>query len=130
MSSTAVRVLTGVVAAAAALVIWAIAVPVLDVELRTTNPQGQSIEIGPLPIVILSIVPALLGWALIALLERFTPGRARTIWTVIAVAALVVSLVPLTQMSAAAAVSLGSMHLVVGAVIIIGMRSTSRAARA
>ena len=54
MSSTAVRVLTGVVAAAAALIIWAIAVPVLDVELRTTNPQGQSIEIGPLPIVMLS----------------------------------------------------------------------------
>jgi hypothetical protein len=30
-----------------------------------------------------------------------------TIWTVIAVAALLISLVPLTQMSAAAAVSLG-----------------------
>jgi Family of unknown function (DUF6069) len=130
MSSTAVRVLTGVVGAAAALVIWVIAVPVFDVELTTTNPQGQTIEIGPVPIIVLSTIPALLGWALIALLERFTPSRAKTMWTVIAVAALLISFVPLTQMSAAAAVSLGLMHLVVGGVIIVGMRSTSKAASA
>jgi Family of unknown function (DUF6069) len=127
VSSTAVRAITGVFAAAAALLIWVIAVPVLDVDLSTTNMQGQPMEIGPVPIIVSSIGPALAGWALIALLERFAPSRAKMIWTIIAVAALLISFVPLSQMSAAAAATLGLMHLVVGGVIIVVMRSTSKA---
>jgi Family of unknown function (DUF6069) len=130
MSSLAVRVLTGVIAAVAALLVWVIAVPVLDVELSATDYQGQPMEIGPLNILVFTILPALAGWGLIAVLERFAPSRAKMIWTVIAVAVLLLSLVPLSQMSAAAAASLGLMHLIVGGVIIFAMRSTSKVASA
>ena len=83
MSSTSMRGLTGVFAAAAALLIWVIAVPVLDVDL-TATAQGQQIQIGPVQIIVFSIIPALLGWALIVGLERFAAGRAKAIWTIIA----------------------------------------------
>lgn len=128
MSPIAVRALAGVFAAIPALVIWAIAVPGLDVELTTTDMRGLPVEIGPVQIILFSVVMALLGWALIAVLERLAPSRAKTIWTVVAVVFLLVSFAPLSQMPASAAISLGLMHLVVGLVIIASMRRTAKVA--
>ncbi|HEX6682603.1 MAG TPA: DUF6069 family protein [Candidatus Limnocylindrales bacterium] len=125
-----VRALSGVFAAIAALIIWVIAVPVFDVELMTTDWQGKPMEIGPVQIILFSIGPALAGWASIALLERLTRARAKPIWTTVAIVVLLISFVPLSQMTAAAAVTLGLMHLAVGLVIIAAMRVTSGEKRA
>ncbi|MFI6445654.1 DUF6069 family protein [Kitasatospora sp. NPDC050543] len=66
-----------------------------------------------------SIVPTLLGWALLELLERFVPRRATVIWTVLAVLTLVGSL-PYngTGISTTDQLLLALMHLIVGAVVI------------
>ena len=66
-----------------------------------------------------SIVPTLLGWALLELLERFSPRRATVVWTVLAVLTLVGSL-PFsgTGISTTDRLLLALMHLIVGAVVI------------
>jgi hypothetical protein len=119
------RALTGVLAAVPALLVWAIAAPGLGVELPFTDAQGKEQEINAGAVVMFSIVPALLGWVLLAALERFAPNRALTIWTAVATAVLVVSLLPLVSMSGGAALTLGLIHLVVGGVIIAVLRTTS-----
>ncbi|GAA5024269.1 DUF6069 family protein [Kitasatospora paranensis] len=66
-----------------------------------------------------SVVPTLLGWALLALLERFVPRRATVVWTVLAVVTLIGSLpyngagVTVTDQ-----LLLTQMHLIVGAAVI------------
>jgi predicted permease len=74
------------------------------------------------------VAAALLGWLLLAVLERRTP-RARRIWTTAALAALVASLaLPLTAATTTSAVvSLVAMHLAVGAAVIPAMARTARA---
>ncbi|UWZ49774.1 hypothetical protein Dmats_26205 [Dactylosporangium matsuzakiense] len=72
------------------------------------------------------VFAGLIGWGLLAILERAT-GKARTIWTVVAVVFLVLSLLgPLGADGTGAKVSLLLMHLVAGAVIIpLFARSTT-----
>ncbi len=124
------RALSGVVASVAALLIWLVAVPILDVKLDFADMTGATQTVVPAAIILFSIVPALAGWALLALLERVTPRRALPIWTTVAVLALLLSFVPLFGVSAGAAVALGLMHLAVGAVIIAIMRRTAKPAPA
>lgn len=119
------RALTGALAAVPALLVWAIAAPGLGVELPFTDAQGNEQEINAGAIILFSIVPALLGWALLAVLERFAPNRGLAIWTAVATAVLVVSFLPLVSMSAGAAITLGLIHLAVGVVIITVLRATS-----
>jgi hypothetical protein len=130
MSSTAVRALSGVIAAVAALVVWVIAVPVLDIDLTTTDWQGKPMVIGPINIIIFSIGPALAGWATIAILERLAPNKGKLIWTIVAAAFVALSLLPLSQMGAGAAITLGLMHVVVGGIVIAAMRATSQSSPA
>ena len=70
---------------------------------------------------------SLLGWLLLALLERRTP-QARLRWTTIALASLAASLaLPLAvATSRLAAAALIVMHLTVGAVVIPAMAHTAR----
>jgi hypothetical protein len=119
------RALTGVFAAIPALLVWAIAAHGLDIEMPFTDAQGREREINAGAVVMFSIAPALLGWVLLATLERFAPKRALTIWTAVATAVLLVSLLPLVSMSAGAALALGLIHLIVGGVIIAALRTTS-----
>ena len=71
---------------------------------------------------------SLLGWLLLALLERRTP-HARLLWTTIALAALAASLaLPLAVATAtSAATGLIVMHVTVAAVVIPAMAHTARA---
>jgi len=86
----ATAVLTATLAPAA---IWLVAVPLLGYELRAPQLGGPPAEVT-LPLVIVGALTAsLLGWGLLALPERRT-RRARALWTVIAVAVLVVSFTP------------------------------------
>jgi len=103
----------------AALAVWTAAVPLLGVDLLVRPGGGRTQTVGPGSVVIASLIASLLGWALLALLEHRT-GRARTIWTAVALVVVLLSLgAPLTGgITTTAAVTLTLMHLAVAAVLI------------
>ena len=117
------RALAVVAATLAALAVWLVTDPLLGIDLiGTTRPGSQELmSITPALVAGTSLVVALAGWALLALLERFT-ARARTIWTAVAVVFALLSLAgPLSVLastSAANALALALMHLAVAAVVI------------
>ncbi|MFG1950408.1 DUF6069 family protein [Micromonospora sp. NPDC048830] len=120
------------VAAAVVLpsLIWMVTVLAFDHRLIVTDGSGsRSQEIGLPPVILLSLVVSLLGWGLLALLERFT-RRAGVIWAVVAVLALGVSFLPLTGPGTAWAsrVALGLMHVTVAAVLLTVFLRTSTTA--
>jgi hypothetical protein len=113
-----------IAATLAALAVWLITDPLLGIDLTgTTRPGSQQLQ---------PITPALVagaGWALLALLERFT-ARARTIWTAIALLAALLSLAgPLSTLASTEAnvLALALMHLAVAAVLIPILAGTSPA---
>jgi hypothetical protein len=126
------RALAVVAAALAALAVWLVTDPLLGIDLvGTTRPGSEELmSITPALIAGTSLAVALAGWALLALLERFT-ARARTIWTAIAVGFTLLSLAgPLSVLastSAANALALALMHLAVAAVVIPMLAGTSPA---
>lgn len=107
--------------------VWTIAVPLIGVALRAVIGPGAAAQtIGLGAVVPVALAVSLLGWALLALLERRTP-RARTIWTVLAVAVLVLSLAgPLVGgVTAAAILTLIVAHIVLAAVLIPALYCSS-----
>jgi hypothetical protein len=111
---------TGVVAvaAAAALVIWAVA-RLLGVDVEVEFGGGIR-EVGPVDILATTIVVGLAAWVVHSLLAR-TPRTARW-WPFVGSTALAVSMLgPSYQSDGAAAVALIAMHLAVGAVLIKGL---------
>jgi hypothetical protein len=120
--------------AAAAAIAWSIEVPLLGVRL--------SVKFGPMhpqtvvagQIIGAALVTGLLGWLLLAVLERATPGvlpvSARTAWTGAALLVLVLSLgLPVAAATTtAAAVGLVVLHLVVAAAVIPVLAATARPA--
>jgi len=126
------RALAVVAAVLAALAIWLVTDPLLGVDLAApTRPGSQELmSITPALVAGTSLVAALAGWALLALLERYT-ARPRTIWTAIAVLVGLLSLAgPLSTIAsttAANGVSLALMHLAVAAVLIPGLAATAPA---
>jgi hypothetical protein len=120
----------GVVLAAVvlALVAWWLSGPVAgsDFDVRT-DPNGPVQHVGPASVAIVTLLVGLLAWGLLAVLERGT-RRGRGIWTAIAVPVLVISLLgPLGGVESSDKVGLLVLHLVVGATLILGLR-TRRAA--
>lgn len=115
---TRVRAVIVAGAVLAALTVWAVASPLLGVELRAAPDGGDPMTVGPPAVVTSSLLAASAGWALLALLERVT-ARAGRVWSVIAVAVLLASLAgPPAGVSAGATAALTAMHLAVGAVLI------------
>ncbi len=96
--------------------VWVVAVPLLGVDLFV--PAAGS-TVGPGAVVLTALLAALLGWALLHLLERRS-ARARRVWTVTAGVVALLSLAgPLTSgASAAVTTTLVAMHVVVAAVLI------------
>lgn len=117
-SRTGTRALGVGGAAVATALIW-LAVQPLDVELRAEPSNGDPIDINLGLVVATTLAVGLLGWAVLVLLERLT-GRARTIWSGLALGVLLVSLLgPLSaDAEAGTKVVLSLMHLAVGAVLI------------
>ena len=115
----------GALAAAAA---WVVEVPLLGIHLNIRFGMGhlQTIAVGQ--VIGVALAASLLGWLLLAVLDRRTP-RARALWTVIAVVALAASLaLPLAAAATTSAVvGLIVMHLTVGAAVIPAMAHTARA---
>ncbi|GAA3587651.1 hypothetical protein GCM10022419_082400 [Nonomuraea rosea] len=122
MNTSAQRILLTVVGApAAALAVWALAVPIAGNTLTVRMGAGtQPVEPGS--VLVVSLLVGLAGWALLAILERFAsrPGR---IWTIVALAVLVLSLLgPLgSAVGIATTLVLVLMHLAVGTVLVLGL---------
>jgi hypothetical protein len=122
------RALCAAGGALAAALAWIVEVPLLGIHLNVRFGTGhiQAIAIGQ--VIGVTVAASLLGWLLLALLERRTP-HARPLWTVIVLAALAASLaLPLAAATTtSAAVGLIVMHLSVGAAVIPAMAHTARA---
>lgn len=114
------RLITVIGAGAAALLLWALAVPLAGVDL-TVRQGGTDQEVGPAMIVAAGLAAGFAAWALLAVLERFTAHAGR-IWTIIAASVLALSLLgTLSAVSGAATLVLMGEHLVVGGVLIVGL---------
>ena len=112
-------------AAVAALLIWLVQGPLTGADLVVRNGDATS-TVGPVAVVVVALAVGLVGWALLALLERVT-SRGRLVWSIIAVAVLLLSLVgPLGATTIQAKGALAAMHAVVGAILIAGLTRTSR----
>jgi Family of unknown function (DUF6069) len=111
---------TGViaVAAAAALVIWAVARLLgVDVEVEF---GGALRQVGPVDILVTTVMVGLAAWVVNSLLAR-TPRTARW-WPYVGSTALAISMLgPSYQSDGAAAIALIAMHLAVGAILIRGL---------
>jgi len=112
----------------AAALAWTVEVPLLGIHLNFRFGTGHIQTIAAGQVIGVTVAAALIGWLLLAFLERRTP-RARSLWTAIALAVLAASLaLPLAAATtASAATALIVMHLTVGAAVIPAMARTARA---
>ena len=111
---------TGVVAlaAAAALVIWAVA-RLLGVEVDV-ELGGEVRQVGPVDILAATILAGLAAWVVHSLLAR-TPRTARW-WPLVGSTAIALSMLGPSYLSdGAPTVALIAMHLAVGAILIKGL---------
>lgn len=112
-------------ATVAALVAWTFMHIVSDIDLAVRS-GGSVTHVGAVAVAATAILVGLAGWALLALLERFT-SRPRPIWLGIAIAVFLVSLLgPFGGVDAAAIGSLSALHAVVAAALIAGLSRTAR----
>jgi len=122
------RALTVVGSAVAAVVVWVVGEPLLGHDLVVKQSgQDDAQDLGLAAMVIFSVLPALLGWALFAGLERVT-SRAPLIWTVVALVVLLLSFAPLfgVEASTGSKVVLALIHVAVAAVLIPGFLRTAK----
>jgi len=113
--------------AAAALAAWAVEVPLLGIRLSIRFGAMHPQVVGAGQIAGAALAAGLLGWLLLAVLDRRTP-RARAAWTATALVVLALSLaLPLAAATTVAATAgLAAVHLAVGAVAIPGLARTAR----
>lgn len=119
-TSTLRRRALGVVAAVVAcLVIWSIGA-LAGVDYTVESPGQPATVIGAGAIFVVALGAALLGWAALALLERFAPRVARPVWISLAVVVTLLSLVPLVGVEATggAKLTLGATHVAVAVALI------------
>jgi hypothetical protein len=118
------------VALVSTVVIWLLA-RLLGADLRVDPRNGQEPTQITLPFAAaVTLVVSLLGWAARAALGRFT-RRAAVVWTVLAVAVLAVSLLPVFTVGASGGTraALAAMHLAVAAALISGFGTVPTPAR-
>jgi hypothetical protein len=108
-------------AVVAALAVWVVADPVAGATV-TVHQDGGAEAVGVRAVTVTALGAGLLGWALLAVLERFI-RRSRAVWTVTAVVVLALSLLApfVYGQDTATRVALAAMHLAVGAVLIAGL---------
>ncbi|UOE44136.1 DUF6069 family protein [Agromyces larvae] len=123
------RLATIGIAAALALVVWAIAVPVAGIAL-TVGAGATAQTVGPAAVVFAVLVPGFAAWVVLALLERFARHPHR-VFAIVGWAVLAVSLAGpvLTGAGGAVLVALLAMHVVTGATLVIGLPFAARRAR-
>ncbi|WP_229073325.1 DUF6069 family protein [Actinoplanes sp. DH11] len=120
------RVIAIGIALVAAALIWIVATAAgapMEVD------QGQGVmPVGLVPVVVATVLAGLLGWGLLALLER--SARGATIWTVIAGVVTALSFLPVltSEATTGTRLALAAMHLAVAVALIPLFRRSSRAA--
>ncbi|WP_026413834.1 DUF6069 family protein [Actinomadura oligospora] len=121
-SSLKQPLLTIAAAATSALAVWTVAVPVAGIDLTVRMGDGTS-TVGPLMIVLTSVLAALSGWILLAILRRRSP-RAERVWPIVAPGVLAASLTGPSNsaVGVSSTLILVLLHLTVGAVVILGLR--------
>ncbi|MFI2347932.1 DUF6069 family protein [Streptomyces sp. NPDC019443] len=130
LTETPARVLRPAAIGIALLVNLAYVLVLTDVagyDLRTPAGFGQPAQSILISVVIAaSVVPALLGWGLLELLERFVPRRATVIWEALTALVFVASL-PYNGAGVTASdqLLLALMHLIVGVAVIPAFVITS-----
>ena len=110
------RALAVAASSAAAVVAWLGARPFVAFDVR----RGSVVHhVGLGKVVVVSLAAALVGWALLATMERFTP-RAGALWTTVALVVLAVSLLgPLVAgIGGATKAALAALHLAAAGVLI------------
>ena len=122
------RALCAAGGALAAALAWIVEVPLLGIHLNVRFGAGHAQTIAVSQVIGVTVAASLLGWLLLALLERRTP-HAWLLWTTIALATLAASLaLPLAVATTTSAVAgLIVMHVTAGAVVIPAMAHTARA---
>ncbi|SDS77325.1 DUF6069 family protein [Actinoplanes derwentensis] len=123
---TGKRLIVVVGAVLATVLVWAIGEPVLGHDLVVTGPGQPATDLGLSQIAFIAAASSLLGWAALAILERFT-ARALTVWTIAALLVLAVSFVPFLSVEATTGskVVLALTHAVLAAVLIPGFVRTA-----
>ena len=117
-SDAAVAGIAGTIAA----LIW-LGASAVGVDLAVHSGSGSR-EIGLVSVIVTAVVVAAAGASLLRLLERRTP-RGLRVWTIVATTIWVVSFLgPLSATALSAGIVLATMHLVVGAVVVGGLRLT------
>ena len=116
------RVGVVLLALAVALADWFVTARLIGIDLEVSQGSGSQ-PIQPALVAAAPVVSGLLGWVLLAILERTARHRATLIWRCIAAVVLAVSLLsPITMAQSAATMGvLLSMHLLVGAILIVGL---------
>ena len=117
----------GVVSAAvaAAVVVWWLLHAVLGAHLAVRSGSSE-ITIGVSDVALTALLVGCAGWCVLGLIERRRSCRARRPWTWLAIAVLLMSLLgPLGATSMAAGLGLLALHLTVGLIVIMGLRSTA-----
>jgi len=112
----------------AAVAGWAVFSQIAGIDLRAEQ-GATTFDIGAGSVFFASAAMAFAGWGLLALLERRTVN-ARKVWTVVAIIACITSLSsPLFGgIGLGAKLGLASLHLVVGAAVIVGLGRTALSA--
>lgn len=121
-----VRLLAVLLAVAAPLIVWIVAVPILGIALSARlSPGAPATTISPVVVVVVGALAGLVAWGLLALLER-TTAHPRAIWMSISIVVLVLSLAgPLgAATTPSAKVVLVCMHLVVATALVPLMATT------
>jgi hypothetical protein len=113
------------------LLVWLVARVGFGLDVHSPTFSGQHFEIGPVLVFVTALVPCLVGWGSMAVLERATT-RGRLIWVTVALIGVMLSLgMPLSGSGASTGdrIALVLMHLAVGAVLIPGLAHTIRSER-
>jgi hypothetical protein len=122
------RALTIVIALLVGLADWLVCTVILRMDLMVDQGTGPS-AVQPGLVSAAPILSGLTGWALLAILERISARRGdralgTRIWTIIAIVVCLLSCFsPIVMaLSVPTAIALVSMHLLVGATLIVGLR--------
>ena len=116
-------------AAVGALALWLVEIRLIGVDLAVRT--GDVVQpVTGVSVVATALVAGLAATLSAWLLTRLAPRRCRTVWTVLASAVLLVSLLgPISATSPAAVVSLVALHLLVGLTLLLGLRGSFTTAR-
>jgi hypothetical protein len=119
------RLLVVLGAVLATVVLWLLAEVVLGTDLRAPAMDGagdnQDVNVGA--VIISALVASVVGWGVLALLERFT-RRGWLVWTVLATVVAVISLggpFSGSGVSTGNRLWLAAMHVAVAAILIPGL---------